>query len=72
MLAEQAAQCALKGLLHGMGASRDAYGHGLVRLAERAADQVEADPVSSTGAGSSDSRKPRSNASTRLLSSFMA
>lgn len=40
-LAEQAAQCALKGLLHGLGVARDAYGHGLVRLAEHAAAQVE-------------------------------
>lgn len=39
-LAEQAAQCALKGLLHGFGAAREAYGHGLVRLACRGCNGV--------------------------------
>jgi HEPN domain-containing protein len=42
-LAEQAAQCSLKGFLHGVGAAQDAYGHGLVRLAEHVAEQVETD-----------------------------
>lgn len=41
MLAEQAAQCALKGLLHGIGAARDAYGHGLVGLSDRVVAHVE-------------------------------
>lgn len=41
MLAEQAAQCALKGILHGLGCAADAYGHGLVRLADRLAALVE-------------------------------
>ena len=35
--AEQAAQCALKGLLHGVGAGAQARGHGLASLAERCA-----------------------------------
>ncbi len=34
---EQAAQLALKGLLRGAGAARDAWGHGLSELANRAA-----------------------------------
>lgn len=41
MLAEQAAQCALKGLLHGLGRTSEAFGHGLVRLADRIAAAVE-------------------------------
>lgn len=35
LYAEQAVQCALKGLLHGVGEGKQARGHGLVGLAER-------------------------------------
>lgn len=41
MLAEQSARCALKGLLHGIGAARDAYGHGLVGLSDRVVVRLE-------------------------------
>lgn len=51
LLAEQAAQCAIKGVLHGMGVSRDAHGHGLVRLAEGVAAQVESELEASLRAG---------------------
>ncbi|MGH8908199.1 MAG: hypothetical protein ACRD0K_17245 [Egibacteraceae bacterium] len=35
LYAEQAVQCALKGLLHGVGEGKQARGHGLLGLAER-------------------------------------
>ena len=41
--AEQAAQCALKGLLHGVGQQAKARGHGLVQLAAACSDLVGLD-----------------------------
>ena len=38
--ADQAAQCALKGLLHGVGQQAKARGHGLVQLAAACSDLV--------------------------------
>jgi HEPN domain-containing protein len=41
-LAEQAAQCATKAVLHGVGATAKAYGHGLLALADAVAEEVDA------------------------------
>lgn len=40
LLAEQAAQCALKALLHGVGANREARHHDLLALADAGADHA--------------------------------
>lgn len=40
LLAEQAVQCALKALLHGVGSSRDARGHALVDLLRLVGDRA--------------------------------
>ncbi len=41
-LAELAAQCSTKAVLHGVGATAKAYGHGLVALGEAAAAEIGA------------------------------